>query len=75
MTRALKTYKSFFSPVIHALFGTSLGGCRFYPTCSEYTAQAMKERGIINGVWLSLRRVSRCNPFFKGGIDELPKQK
>ena len=44
-------------------------GCKFYPTCSEYTKQAIKEKGAIKGTLLGLGRIIRCNPFSKGGYD------
>lgn len=47
------------------------GGCRFYPTCSEYTYQAVEKYGIVKGSWLGLKRISRCHPWNKGGIDKL----
>ena len=52
--------------LVRALFPA--GVCRFEPTCSEYTRQALKQRGWP-GLWLSLRRVARCNPFHPGGFD------
>ncbi len=43
--------------------------CRFTPTCSEYTYQAVNKYGIIQGLWLGIRRVCRCHPWSKGGWD------
>lgn len=45
--------------------------CRFYPTCSEYTRQAVDKYGIIKGNWIALKRIIKCHPFSKGGIDYL----
>ena len=45
------------------------GMCRFIPTCSEYTYQAIKKYGILKGCILGLRRIIRCQPFSKGGED------
>lgn len=45
--------------------------CRFYPTCSEYTKQAVDKYGIIKGNLLGIYRILRCNPFSHGGIDNL----
>lgn len=45
--------------------------CKFYPTCSEYTKQAVDKYGIIKGNILGLFRIIRCNPFSHGGIDYL----
>jgi len=47
------------------------GYCKFHPTCSEYGHQAIKKYGIFRGGLKSAWRVLRCNPFSKGGIDEL----
>jgi uncharacterized protein len=48
--------------------------CRFYPTCSEYTAQAIERFGVLKGVYLGLKRILRCHPFNQGGVDEVPKK-
>lgn len=46
--------------------------CRFFPTCSEYTAQAIEVHGILLGGWLGAWRILRCQPFCKGGWDPVP---
>ena len=46
--------------------------CKFYPTCSEYTRQAIKKYGALKGLILGIYRVLRCNPFSKGGYDPVP---
>ena len=45
--------------------------CKFYPTCSGYTKQAIEKYGVIKGVFLGIKRILRCNPFSKGGYDPL----
>lgn len=46
--------------------------CRFTPSCSEYTAQAILKHGIIKGIGLGTWRILRCNPFNRGGDDPVP---
>lgn len=45
--------------------------CRFYPTCSEYTKQAVEKYGALKGLYLGLVRILKCHPFHKGGYDPL----
>ena len=45
--------------------------CKYYPTCSEYTKQAIEKYGAIKGTFIGLKRILRCNPFSKGGYDPL----
>jgi putative membrane protein insertion efficiency factor len=45
--------------------------CRFVPTCSEYTYQAVEKYGVVKGLFLGLKRIIRCHPFSKGGYDPL----
>jgi len=49
--------------------------CRFTPTCSEYALEAFKEHGALKGLYLSIKRILRCNPFCKGGYDPVPQKR
>lgn len=61
----IKLYKTFISPIFPP-------SCRFYPSCSEYSIQAFSKHGFLKGLWLSTKRIIRCNPFNPGGVDEVP---
>ena len=53
--------------------GPLLGGqCRFLPTCSEYSIEALRTHGAIRGSWLTVRRIARCHPFGGHGFDPVP---
>ncbi len=58
----LRGYKLFLSPLLPS-------ACRFSPTCSEYMLDAVRKHGVVHGVWLGIRRLSRCHPFHEGGFD------
>ncbi|MFP5349970.1 MAG: membrane protein insertion efficiency factor YidD [Gammaproteobacteria bacterium] len=47
--------------------------CRFYPTCSEYAADAIATHGVGRGLLLALRRLARCHPWQRGGVDPVPR--
>jgi putative membrane protein insertion efficiency factor len=61
----IRFYKKFISPVLPS-------ACRFYPTCSQYSYQAIEKYGLIKGGWLSVKRLGRCHPFHPGGYDPVP---
>lgn len=46
--------------------------CRFYPTCSNYSIEALQEHGAIKGSWLTVKRIARCHPGCEGGHDPVP---
>jgi uncharacterized protein len=45
--------------------------CRFYPACSDYSMQAIEEKGIFRGLLLTLARIMKCHPWHKGGVDSV----
>jgi uncharacterized protein len=68
---AFRIYKSIVSPVVHAF---SPGRCLYLPTCSEYAYVALSRFGVVRGSWLALRRLARCHPWGKGGLDPVPER-
>lgn len=46
--------------------------CRFEPTCSHYSAEAIQKHGVFKGIWLSVKRISKCHPWGKSGYDPVP---
>ena len=65
----LLLYKHVLSPVLH--FG-AVGQCKYLPTCSEYAYAAVLRHGWFRGGALALRRIGRCHPFARGGVDPVP---
>ena len=63
----IKIYKLVLSPLLKS-------NCRYLPTCSEYSITALKEQGLINGLYYSAKRVLSCHPFGGHGYDPVPKK-
>ena len=64
----IRVYQRFVSPLLGPR-------CRYWPTCSEYAAQAVQRHGILRGVVLATWRVLRCNPWSHGGVDPVEAQR
>jgi putative membrane protein insertion efficiency factor len=62
----LRGYKRWISPAFPA-------SCRYVPTCSEYAIEAVERYGAVRGGWMAARRVLRCHPLVKGGLDPVVK--
>ncbi|TWH59015.1 hypothetical protein DesLBE_3379 [Desulfitobacterium sp. LBE] len=58
----IRIYQRYISPLKRP-------SCRFYPTCSEYSIQAIQKYGVVKGCWKSLVRILKCHPFHPGGYD------
>ncbi len=61
----IKAYQILISPLLGP-------HCRFEPSCSQYAAEAIAQRGVLRGAALALSRVGRCHPYSAGGIDPVP---
>jgi len=61
----IRLYKRFLSPLLPS-------SCRFTPSCSRYTVEAIQKHGALRGTLLGAWRILRCNPFGKGGYDPVP---
>lgn len=62
----IRGYKLLISPLL-------TGCCRFYPSCADYTAEAVRGHGVVRGLWLGGRRLCRCHPFGGHGVDPVPR--
>ena len=63
----IKCYRYCISPMLPR-------SCRFYPSCSEYAAEAVTDFGALRGSWLAMRRLAKCHPFHPGGVDPVPEK-
>jgi len=66
--KMIRFYQKFISPI-------KPPSCRFHPTCSQYGLEAIQRFGAIKGGWLTIKRISKCHPFHKGGFDPVPEKK
>jgi putative membrane protein insertion efficiency factor len=65
----IKVYKRYLSP---GNYGYKI--CIFEPSCSRYAVEALEKHGLFKGLYLSIYRIIRCNPFSKGGYDPVPER-
>jgi putative membrane protein insertion efficiency factor len=69
MKKLLKIFIKFYQYFISPLTGRN---CRFYPTCSSYSLEAIEKHGAVKGSVLAGKRILRCHPFHAGGFDPVP---
>jgi uncharacterized protein len=62
---AIRAYQYLLSPWVG-------GSCRFWPTCSEYSREAIERHGAARGSWMMATRLARCHPYSHGGVDPVP---
>lgn len=64
LIKMIEKYQRYISPILGK-------NCKYYPSCSEYTKQAIEKYGVVKGSFYGIKRIFRCNPFSKGGYDPL----
>ena len=64
--RLISIYRKYLSPLLPPT-------CRFYPSCADYAVLALKKYNFFKAFFLIFKRLLKCNPFFRGGFDEVPK--
>lgn len=64
---SIRGYQRFLSPFLGR-------NCRFHPTCSQYTLEAVERFGLVRGAWLGVKRIVRCGPWHPGGYDPVPEK-
>ena len=62
---AIRLYQRVISP-------WTVPACRYYPSCSQYALVAVQRYGVVRGGWLAVRRLARCHPWSRGGVDHVP---
>lgn len=72
VTAALILPIRFYQLAVSPLFPAA---CRYTPTCSAYAIEALRVHGPMRGLWLALRRISRCHPWGGSGYDPVPPRK
>ena len=63
----IKIYQFFMSPILGQ-------NCRYLPTCSEYSIESLKKFGIVKGIFISIKRISKCHPWGDHGYDPVPNK-
>ena len=66
LTAAIRAYRYLISPMLGPT-------CRFYPSCSCYAEEALRQHGAARGTYLTVRRLMRCHPWNEGGYDPVPR--
>lgn len=68
-----KAYKKILRPLFSGMLYLHPGSCRFYPTCSDYTVEAIEKHGVFKGLAMGVQRILRCHPLSPAGHDAVQK--